>query len=92
MQTLEKKETKGKKNNDDIETKSNDSFDDEIEAVSKPVNLEDDDKKTVVEEDDNNEEETGKSSKKKSKTPYIEIIAKQEKLEFELSSGNYNFY
>jgi len=91
MQTLEKKETKSNKKEEDNETKSNNSFDDEIEAVCKTVNLEDDNMKSNVEEDEKNEEDTGKSTKKK-RNPFIEIKAKREKLEFELSSGKKFYY
>ena len=91
FQTLEKKETKSSKKEDD-ETKSTGSFDDEIGEISKPVNLEDDTTQTNAEEDEHHDEENGKSTKKNSKHPYIEIIPKREQLIFELGSGNNLYY
>lgn len=86
MKSLEKKDTKSKKKDDD-DNKSNDSFDDEIDAMSKPVILDEVTEEGKAVEEEDNVEDIKSSKSSFAQKPFIEIRSVKEKLEFELTTG-----
>ena len=93
LKSLEKNE-KNEKNDakkvDEDKKKSNDSFDDELDTMTKPVVLNDEVEGAAPEDEENNQEDLSKSTKSRfrAKDPCIEIRTKSEKLVFELTTGN----
>jgi len=90
LKSLEKNEKNDAKKDDDDTKKSTDSFDDELDAMTKPVVLNDEVEGVAPEDEENNQEDLSKSTKSRfrAKIPCIEIRTISEKLVFELTTGN----
>ena len=90
LKSLEKNEKNEKNKKDDDTIKRNDSFDDELDALAKPVVFNDEVEGAAPEEEDNNQEDLSKSTKSRfrSRNPIIEFRTISEKLIFELTTGN----